>query len=210
MEFRNDFIVDGAPADVIAVFENVPLVAGFLPGASVGEQREDGSYPGQLVVSFGPKRLTFKGSLLNTVRPQDLAGELTGQASADVRGAKMAVSLRYQLIAEGAGRTRVETVSEAELAGMLAEFARTGGTVLTQALLDQFAQRFSEHMRATVAVPGAVGTVPGSSDAAAAPAGGAATSAAAGATKPLSAFGLLWQMIRSMFGRGRAHGAPER
>lgn len=178
MEFRNSFTVEGSPADVIAVFGDTPLVAGFLPGASVGERRDDGSHPGVLAVSFGPKRLNFKGSLVNDARPQELAGTLTGQASSDVRGAKMAVTLDYRLSAAPGG-TRVDTVAEAELTGVLAEFARTGGAVVTQALLDAFAQRLSAHMRATR--PAAV----------------------ADTAAPLSGLGLLLRILKSMFVRRR-------
>ena len=80
MKFENAFELAGGPDEVIAVFEDGPLLAGFLPGASVGERKEDGSYPGLLTVSFGPKRLNFKGTLTNTVQREQLAGELDGQA----------------------------------------------------------------------------------------------------------------------------------
>lgn len=186
MQFEHAFELVGTPTAVIGVFENVPLVAGFLPGASVGERREDGSYPGQLQVTFGPKRLNFKGSLVNTVQREALAGTLTGQASADVRGAKMAVSMRYQLSATAQG-TRVELVSEAELTGILAEFARTGGVAITQALLDEFAKHFSVHMQAQqTPVP----------DGVAAPLPSEPVKAA-----PLSVWRLLWQVLKSAFSR---------
>lgn len=187
MQFQNTFELDGAPADVIAVFEDVPLLAGFLPGASVGERREDGTYPGQLAVSFGPKRLTFKGTLTNAVQREQLAGELTGQASSDVRGAKMAVNMRYQLSPVAAG-TRVELVSDAELTGILAEFARTGGVVVTQALLEEFARNFSAHMRASQAPHAA-----GHTDAPQQPK----------RAEALSAFALMWRMLKHALSRLR-------
>lgn len=191
MQFEHAFELVGTPTAVIEVFENVPLVAGFLPGASVGERREDGSYPGQLQVTFGPKRLNFKGSLVNTVQREALAGTLRGQAGADVRGAKMAVSMRYQLSATAYG-TRVELVSEAELTGILAEFARTGGVVLTQALLDEFAKHLSEHMRAQQAtVPDGIDPTPSPQPV---------------KTRPLSVWRLLWQVIKSALGRRSREG----
>jgi carbon monoxide dehydrogenase subunit G len=200
LEFKNSFSVEGSPAEVIAVFADTPLVASFLPGASVGEQREDGSYPGQLVVAFGPKRLSFKGSLVNEAQSGALTGKLTGQASADVRGAKMAVTLDYKLspVAEG---TQVDTVSEAELTGILAEFARTGGAVVTEALLEQFAQRFSAHMRALRApaangIPPIVGSLAAAEVAANLP-------TPSGAVKPLSGFVLLLRILKSMFANKR-------
>lgn len=201
MEFKNSFDVDGSPDEVIVVFADTQRVASFLPGASVGERREDGSYPGQLVVSFGPKRLTFKGSLVNTADTETLAGKLTGQASADVRGAKMAVTLDYRLQAAPQG-TRVETVSEAELTGILAEFARTGGAVLTEALLEQFAQRFSAHMRATrPAAEAGTPSMAGSARAADAADGAARALRPQRDASPLSGFGLLLRILKSMFGR---------
>ncbi|MFO1082910.1 MAG: SRPBCC domain-containing protein [Reyranellaceae bacterium] len=201
MEFTNSFDVDGPPAAVIAVFEDMPLLASFLPGASVGEREEDGSYPGQLAVSFGPKRLVFKGALVHTVQREQLTGELSGQASADVRGAHMTVTLTYRLSPTASG-TRVDAVSEADVTGILAEFARAGGTVVTQALLDQFSQRFSEHMRAARATPLAGDPALAGLEAGPAPKPDASP-------QPLSGFALLFQIIKAALRRHMPTGARD-
>lgn len=146
MRFENEFEVAGSPAEVIEKFDDLPLLASFLPGASVGPANADGSFPGTLVVSFGPKRIAFKGSITNSVDRASYTGVLSGNASADVRGAKMAVTMNYSLGACSPPvppRTRVKFVSEAELTGVLAEFAKTGGVVVTNAILVEFARRFS-------------------------------------------------------------------
>ena len=146
MRFENEFEVAGRPSDVIQKLDDVPLVASLLPGASVGPVNADGSYPATLVVSFGPKRLAFKGTLTNRVDTASHSGVMSGTASSDVRGAKMAVKMNYSL-AQGEGspqpRTRVKFVSEAQLTGVLAEFAKTGGVVVTNAILAEFARGFS-------------------------------------------------------------------
>ena len=146
MRFENEFEVAGRPSEVIDKFDDLPLMASFLPGASVGPANPDGSYPGTLVVSFGPKRIAFKGTITNKIDRARHAGVLSGNASADVRGAKMAVKMNYRL-SESLGskqpRTQVKFISEAELTGVLAEFAKTGGVVLTNAILAEFARRFS-------------------------------------------------------------------
>lgn len=146
MRFENAFEVAGRPAQVIGLFEDVRLMASFLPGATVGEAHPDGSHPATLVVAFGPKRLAFKGALTSRVDRANLTGEVEGRASADVRGAKMFVAMNYRLAESPAG-TRVVLVSEAELTGMLAEFASGGGVIVTQALLDEFAKNLSAHVR---------------------------------------------------------------
>jgi carbon monoxide dehydrogenase subunit G len=150
MEFKNEFLLTGTPDEVIIKFADVPLMASFLPGASVGLVQPDGTYPATLTVAFGPKRLNFKGSLTQSVSLAEHVGELSGTATGDVRGARMAVKLRYNLREGGLLNnrlvTRVEMVSEAQLTGVLAEFARTGGAVVTQALLTEFSRRFGDHM----------------------------------------------------------------
>ena len=144
MRFDNEFEVSGRPSDVIEKFADVPVMATLLPGASVEPQNSDGSYSGTLVVSFGPKRLAFKGKIKNQVDRASCSGVLTGQGSADVRGAKMAATMNYSLVAvPERDATQVRLVSEVQLAGILAEFAKTGGVVLANVILKEFARRFS-------------------------------------------------------------------
>lgn len=195
MQFDNRFEVAGTPSEVIALFQDLPLTASFLPGASVGERNADGSYPATLTVAFGPKKIAFKGNLTNEVDVAKLAGKVVGHASADLRGAKMSVTMDYQLAPAPAG-TEVTLVSEAEMTGMLAEFAKTGGVIVTQALLAEFAGRFSAHVRAmqpVVAAPG--GDAAASMDGVAV--GVAPAPAPAPAPQALSVFALLLQIIKS-------------
>lgn len=146
MRFENEFEVEGSVENAIQAFADVPLVASLLPGASVGPVNPDGSYPATLVVSFGPKRLAFKGTITNHVDMASHSGVMSGTASADVRGAKMAVNMKYRLAqceTQLPARAKVSLVSEAQLTGVLAEFAKTGGIVVTNALLTEFARNFS-------------------------------------------------------------------
>lgn len=181
MLFENSFEVAGRPEQVIALFEDVRLMASFLPGASAGEPAPDGTYPATLVVAFGPKRVSFKGQLTPRVDPAALSGEVIGYASTDMRGAKMSVKMRYQLSPCAQG-TLVHLVSDAELTGMLADFARTGGVILTQALLQEFAKGLSAHMAAAAGPRTAQPDAP----------------AAAAQPRALSAFAVLAAMARSL------------
>lgn len=160
MHFETRFIVSGTPQAVIEKFSDVPLMASFLPGASVEPPASDGSYPATLVASFGPKRLAFKGVLESSVDRDLLCGSLRGQASADVRGARMAVTMTYTLAptaGTGSPRSEVLLASDAQLTGVLAEFAKAGGVIVAEALIAEFARRFSAHMDART-VPHAAAT----------------------------------------------------
>ncbi len=146
MRFENTFELAGDPERVITLFADTRLMASFLPGASVDSPMEDGSYPAWLEVEFGPKRIRFKGHLSNAIDPSAQRGSLVGHASTDLRGAKLSVHLDYQL-SPGPSGTQVFMVAESEMTGMLAEFARTGGAAITQALLEEFAKRFSAYVQ---------------------------------------------------------------
>ncbi len=146
MRFENEFEVLGRPSEVIGRLDDMPMMASLLPGASVGPENPDGSFPGSLVVSFGPKKVVFKGVVTNRVDRESCSGVLTGRASADVRGAKMAVTMNYHLserLGSKEPRTAVTFISEAQLTGVLAEFAKTGGVVVGNAIFAEFARRFS-------------------------------------------------------------------
>ena len=163
MHFETRFQVAGTPETVVEQFSDVPLMASFLPGASVDAQGVDGSYPATLIAAFGPKKIVFKGTLTNRVDPESLRGTLSGKASADVRGARMAVTMNYQLVStetstthiaggEAApARTEVRLESDAQLTGVLAEFAKAGGVFVAEALIAEFARRFSAYVDATAA-----------------------------------------------------------
>lgn len=152
MHFETHFTVSGSPLTVIEQLADVPLMASFLPGASVEEPGVDGSYPATLVASFGPKKIGFKGTLTNRVDHETLSGVLVGQASADVRGARMAVTMTYRLAAVSGiskqPKTEVTLTSDAQLSGVLAEFAKAGGVIVAEAMIADFARRFSAHSEA--------------------------------------------------------------
>ena len=151
MHFESRFVVSGTPQLVLEHFANVPLMASFLPGASVGVPSDDGTYPATLVASFGPKKIAFSGSLTNSVDNAALAGVLVGQASADVRGARIGVKMNYSLSTAAPSVTQVRLESDAQLTGVLADFANAGGAIVAEALIAEFARRFSDHVEARTA-----------------------------------------------------------
>jgi len=159
MHFENEFDIAATPLQVLEVFRDPRRVAAFLAGAEVGDPDAEGRYPALLTVSFGPKRIGFKGSLTHECDSETMKGWVLGRASADLRGAKMSVELAYQLSPRAEG-THVVLLSDAELTGMLAEFARTGGVFVARALIDDFAIRLGDHFRVAQPVAHTEGSPP--------------------------------------------------
>jgi carbon monoxide dehydrogenase subunit G len=149
-----------------------------MPGAVLEPQTDDGAWPGAMVVAFGPKKINFKGRVTCEFDLAAKTGTLHGRGSADMRAARIGVKVAFALRDDPAAATPttiVAVTSDAELGGVLADFARTGGVAVANVIMQDFARRAAEEF---------------ASD---------APSAQARQVSPatLSAHGLLWQVVKA-------------
>ncbi|WP_371734296.1 hypothetical protein [Acidisphaera sp. S103] len=160
-----------------------------MPGAVLEPQAEDGSWPGGMIVAFGPKKINFKGRVTTAFDFDALTGSLHGRGSADMRAARIGVKVGFSLRNDPAAAvptTVVDIVSDAELGGVLADFARTGGVAVANVIMADFAKRAAEEFAQDET---------------------RVTESAPAAPVPLSAGGVLWAVIKAQFARlGRVLG----
>jgi carbon monoxide dehydrogenase subunit G len=176
MRFEGEFSVPGTPDQVIRRFADVERMARCMPGASIEGRDEEGNYTGSMLVAFGPKKIRFRGRVTAETDLDAHTGSLRGRGAADMRAARIEVRINYALRDDPAQTraTLVKLTSDAELGGVLAEFARTGGIPFANALMQDFSQRVAEEFatdlpqQPTPAEPA-----------------------------PLAAHGLLWQVIKA-------------
>ena len=202
MHFEGEFRVPGTPDAVIRRFADVPRMARCMPGAVLEPRAEDGSWPGAMVVSFGPKKISFKGRATCAFDLAAHTGEVHGRGSADMRAARIGVKVGFALRADpdaAAPATIVKIVSDAELGGVLADFARTGGVAVANAIMADFARRAADEF-AKDSPPAAAGS-PEAADAAPPRAAGTARESPLQPAVPLSARSLLWVVIKAQFVR---------
>jgi carbon monoxide dehydrogenase subunit G len=150
MKWQGSFTVPGRPEEVIHDFTDAERMARFLPGAAIEERAEDGSYVGTLTVTFGPKKLVFRGKAFCEADTEGLKGSIAGQGASDMRAARFKVLVNYTLGPAGSPeepKTEVHLTAESALQGVLAEFAQTGGAIVAGALIEAFAQRLAADMR---------------------------------------------------------------
>jgi len=176
MEFTGEFKVPGHPDAVMARFADVQRMARCMPGAIVDGRSEDGSYTGAMVVAFGPKKINFRGKATHEVDAAARTGKLVGRGAAELRAARIGVTVSYSVREDADAATPGSIVSlrsEAELGGVLADFARTGGIPVANALMAGFARRLAEEF-----------------------ASDAPPETASAAPVPLAAHRLLWDIIK--------------
>jgi hypothetical protein len=134
------------------------------------------------VVSFGPKKINFKGRVTPAFDFDACTGNLHGRGSADMRAARIGVKVAFTLRPDTAAArptTVVDIVSDAELGGVLADFAKTGGVAVANVIMADFARRATEEFAQDEAVEGSSAAEP----------------------VPLAAHSLLWAVIKAQFAR---------
>lgn len=179
MHFEGEFRVPGTPDTVMRHFADVDRMARCMPGAVIEGRGDDGSYLGAMVVAFGPKKINFRGRVTHEIDAVLHSGTLTGRGAADLRAARIGVKVSYTVRADPAAATAtsvVALVSDADLTGVLADFARTGGIPVANALMAGFAKRMAEEFADDTQ---------------------ASAPATAADVVPLAAHGLLWDIVKA-------------
>ena len=97
MHFEGEFRVPGGVDDVMRRFADVPRMARCMPGAVLEPRAEDGSWPGAMVVAFGPKKINFKGRVTCEFDCAAHTGTLHGRGTADMRAARIGVKVAFAL-----------------------------------------------------------------------------------------------------------------
>jgi carbon monoxide dehydrogenase subunit G len=203
MRFEGEFQVPGAPAQVIEAFADVDRMVQCMPGASLEGQDAEGNHLGSMVVAFGPKKIKFKGKVRNEVDRAALRGTLDVRGAAEMRmTAPAQVHVSYSVQPAGASNasSRVALTSDAELGGVLADFARTGGIAVTQALMEVFAERLAAELEASLASRATAASTEAPATTAAPEETIESAPVAASPSPPtaaLSARGLAWRVLKA-------------
>lgn len=151
VQFNDVFVVRCDPDTVMRRFADIERVAACVPGASVSSIDDDGYWRGEMVVAFGPKKITFRGRVKCDLSPETHSGVLVGGGSGAAGGANVKMRTQFTVTPEPGGQSdaplsKVSVESEAEVSGILAGFARTGGLALGRQLLRDFAANFEKEL----------------------------------------------------------------
>jgi len=125
MKITQVFTVDRPVDAVWEQFQDVPVVAQCLPGATITEDKGGGVYAGNISVKLGPIAATFEGEANVTSDPAARTALIDGKGVDKRGGSRGQVKVNYLLTAAGSG-TNVKIDADITLAGPAAQFGRTG------------------------------------------------------------------------------------
>lgn len=192
IEFDDQFEVPARPDVVMARFMDVERIAQCVPGVTLEGQDNEGNFLGTMTVAFGPKRLKFQGKLRCDFDATQRTGTLSGGGMAAGRGAAVRVKSQFWVLespdaSTAAPRSIVKISSRADLQGVLAQFAATGGAVLAKQVMQEFAAALTVQLTSSATT--APGAAAGDADAGSEPVPAPPTPP----IQPLSATSLLWR-----------------
>lgn len=146
------------PRDIVwRKMNDVYVVADCLPGASIVEKLDDHRYKGRMFVKVGPMAASFDGEIGIESKPQDWTAVISGKGADTRSSSRASGSMTYRLgEVATAGATRVDVVSDINLAGPLAQFSK--GAIMQEIasrITADFVRNFEAHLSATSAVSGA-------------------------------------------------------
>lgn len=158
---------------------DIQFVARCLPGASIVEDRGGNNYKGRMAVKVGPMAASFDGDIAIDSHREDWTAVVSGKGADTRSSSRASGSMTYTLKDGGApNSTRVEVVSDINLAGPLAQFSKGG---IIQEIANRITAEFIKNFEARLAT-------------AAAPDQSSAPSAAP-APQALDAGNLVWSVI---------------
>ncbi|HEY0296815.1 MAG TPA: SRPBCC domain-containing protein [Bordetella sp.] len=171
MEFQDSFEIPAPPSEVMRRFTDVERISLCVPGLTMtGRDDDDGGYLGVMTVAFGPKRLKFQGKVRCEFDLEHCKGTLTGGGAAAGRSASIQVRTGFSVeqapgATAAAPRSVVRIVSHADLQGVLAQFAGTGGIALGRQLMRDFARNLTDELsKEVVPAPDSAAARTGSGD----------------------------------------------
>jgi len=188
-----------------AVLSNMNELATCMPGAQITEEIDATHYKGAVKVKVGPAVAAFAGTIeILTLDLESRTLKMMGKG-ADKGGSSASMELTAKLVPAEHGHSTLEGHAEVIVNGKFAQFGGRMMTSVSDMILAQFAEVFSQKAQVVQA-----GMTPAVSEASASvgdsgTSSGDSTAAAASApvapivAKEFNALGFVWLMVKNFF-----------
>ncbi len=148
MQIQNHFDIPIPPAAAWPILMNVPETAACFPGASHIEQISEDHYKGRVTVKLGPLAMLFSGNLHIENRDDTTHSAVIKAAWSETKGRGNANTVTTFSLQEQGDGTRVNMVSDLQLAGQVAQYGR--GVGMISAISAQLIGAFADNLRARI------------------------------------------------------------
>jgi carboxylesterase len=141
IEINETFTVAAPPEEVYGVLSDPSAVVECVEGASLGAQRDDGTYEGKMTVKFSALRVSFTGRVGLELDEQIRQGTVTASGRDGQGGTKFQASASFRVEpADGGRRSLVTARGEVALSGKLASMIENAAGAVVRRMTDDFIQ----------------------------------------------------------------------
>ena len=136
MQIKQSVMVNRPREEVWALFQDIPTIAGCMPGAELRRDNGDGTYAGVVSIKLGPFKAAFEGEVQHQPDAAAFSGKAEGRGIDKKGGSRSRMTMNYVLIDKG-DVTDLSVDTEIQLSGPVAQFGRPGIIAETAKLLIQ-------------------------------------------------------------------------
>jgi uncharacterized protein len=130
------------------ILSNPHAVAECVPGATLGDRQEDGSYDASLIVKFGPAKVTFRAKFTLLLDPPAFSGQVESRAKDNQGGTRLKTTMNFKIV-EGAapGTSAIPIDAQVEISGKLASLVESGANLVVKYMTKEFSERLAAKLR---------------------------------------------------------------
>jgi carbon monoxide dehydrogenase subunit G len=139
MLINQSFQIDQPVDQVWKFFDDIPLVAKCIPGADLTNQVGDDQYEGDVIISAGPVKLEFSGSVKIKSRDEARKVLVLDAFGADKKGRGSATMIMQISLKPLGGATEVSLNIDLSISGAAAQYGRGLVVDVTSVLIEQTA-----------------------------------------------------------------------
>ncbi len=155
IEVNEKIEVDAAPQTVWALLSDPRAVVDCVPGATLGEEQEDGSFDATLTVKFGPAKVTFRARVALALDEAAMTGHVTSRGKDTQGGTRMRAKMTFGVEerAQPPGAT-IPIAAEVEISGRLATLVESGAGLVVKRMTKEFTGRLAARCAGTAGAAG--------------------------------------------------------
>jgi uncharacterized protein len=186
VRLENSFEVPASPEEAWALLMDVPRIIPCMPGATLDEAVDEENWKATMAVKLGPISLSFKTDVKREESDEAARRATLSARAREARGRGNASATIESSLTPQNGGTKVDIVTDLQLAGPVAQYGRGLVQDVSSQLVGQFADCLQKQLGAATPEEAA-----------------AAVAAQERAVSGLRlGLGALWRALVRLFGRG--------
>jgi carbon monoxide dehydrogenase subunit G len=139
VRLENSFVVPTPPEQAWALLMDVPRIIPCLPGAKLDETVDDANWKATVDIKLGPVSLSFKADVKREEVDETARRATLSATAREARGRGNASATIESSLTPQDGGTRVDIVTELQLAGPVAQYGGRLAQDVSSQLVTQFA-----------------------------------------------------------------------